>query len=855
MLRKSGILLLICLLLLLAAGCAAGEKTAEVTAPPVNAPAEPPADLSGELERVTDHKWRFTFRSEGERWRYGEEYTLLRKTEEGFLPVVPEKELPQFDHRLYGGQEKEISVNLAYAYGELPSGDYLLQKRFLNLAAHPEDEETDWEQIPPEHFSLLELPFTLPETLPAVSRPSDPWDYHLYRGQALRKGEVAVWGEDFSSAGGTLVLENRSENEEVYGYDWTLYFREGEEWLPVPMSERPSSGLLALTLAPGEQARQELSFEPVCGLLPSGDYRLLQPLDLENGTGLQFDFTLGEDGTDPATFDHPLPLLDAVKMKAQEYLTLVDPWGNILGLRRGDEGWEEVLALLTSLRGTPCRTPREMIDRQELRLRHTEDLTLCCDGEKPCALADGLWYALEGDRPDLALTNLFEGYGFSNLLVTREIDQRNRTEEGSLTVTAEFPVYGLAEAKADFLRIEEMRANGEKVSPLDVLGAQVGLTLENHSAQDIECNEVIGLEVFQNGSWHALTDKGDWIYSLMNLHIPAGEQTNFSITLYRYQTLPPGRYRVSVNYVLGEKTPERPWENVAFAEFRLANWTLAPADHSGETEGGELTARTEAPEYSVLDRKVQVILENHTEDKIQYDGAATLEIRLDGNWHPVTHRNGTGHFHYLLATHLGPHSALSLSHSLRAYEGPLEAGTYRVCVPYTLGRSGQPVWDHVAFAEFELTEASVSSVASGEALLTVSCGGETVVPYPAFLWAETWTELGWLNADAEPLEFTVQERWEEIPVLTLEGPDELSVSPGHGVQYSGRMDVYDENVDRLFRQWEEDPAVLTALGPGTYLCALRVTVTGDYIASEDRHERTGYQCLFRLVIPDGAVQG
>ena len=123
------------------------------------------------------------------------------------------------------------------------------------------------------------------------------------------------------------------------------------------------------------------------------------------------------------------------------------------------------------------------------------------------------------------------------------------------------------------------------------------------------------------------------------------------------------------------------------------------------------------------------------------------------------------------------------------------------------------------------------------------------MPYPAFLWAETWTGFGWLNADAVPLEDTVQRHWEEIPVLTPEGPDELSVSPGQGVRYSGRMDVYDETMNWLFRQWEEDPAPLTALEPGTYLCALRVSVTGDYIASEDRHERTGYQCLFRLVIP------
>ncbi len=716
MLRKSGILLLICLLLLLAAGCAAGEKTAEVTAPPVNAPAEPPADLSGELERVTDHKWRFTFRSEGERWRYGEEYTLLRKTEEGFLPVVPEKELPQFDHRLYGGQEKEISVNLAYAYGELPSGDYLLQKRFLNLAAHPEDEETDWEQIPPEHFSLLELPFTLPETLPAVSRPSDPWDYHLYRGQALRKGEVAVWGEDFSSAGGTLVLENRSENEEVYGYDWTLYFREGEEWLPVPMSERPSSGLLALTLAPGEQARQELSFEPVCGLLPSGDYRLLQPLDMQEGKGLQFDFTLDEDGLDPATSSVPRAVLEDMDAEKIGELSFQYSMVGARSLRRGEEGFGEALELLSSLRGIPCPGPKIAVGRRiDLDGRR---LFLMYDGIRVYATWNlGDYLALEaGERADEALEALFLQYGRSDAK-PYTADYTAYIEDGSLTVSVDSPAYDRGEIRAAIAHSIEANGRLEDPDPEKARAAWIHVTLENHGTEGTDYDGPY-LEAWREEAWIRVPTKAGWATPLTLCQVPAGEGLAESIALLMYDDeLPPGRYRAAVVYSVGPNPR-----------------------------------------------------------------------------------------------------------------------------------------DHVAFAEFELREASASAV-SGEALLTVSCGGETVVPYPAFLWAETWTELGWLNADAEPLEFTVQERWEEIPVLTLEGPDELSVSPGHGVQYSGWMDVYDENVDRLFRQWEEDPAVLTAQEPGTYLCALRVTVTGDYIASEDRHERTGYQCLFRLVIPDGAGQG
>ncbi len=310
--RKFAVLLLLLFVLALLPGCGARapkeEKTAGTAQEFADPSAEAPAGLSGELERLTDHMWRLTLRAEeGETWRYGEEYTLLRGSEAGYLPVTPEKALPRADHRLFGGQEKTISVNLAYAYGELPAGDYLLQKRFLSLDTHPEETETEWGQLPPEHLRLLNVPFSLPETLPAVSRPSDPWDYLFYRGETLRTEAVTVRGEGFTSAGGALVMENRGDRGAIYGYDWSLFFREGKEWLPVPLLERPGSGLLGATLEPGEEVRQELSFEAFCGLLPPGSYRLVQPKDVREGIGYQFDFTLDEDGRDASTFPEGSP--------------------------------------------------------------------------------------------------------------------------------------------------------------------------------------------------------------------------------------------------------------------------------------------------------------------------------------------------------------------------------------------------------------------------------------------------------------------------------------------------------------------------------------------------------------------
>ena len=134
--------------------------------------------------------------------------------------------------------------------------------------------------------------------------------------------------------------------------------------------------------------------------------------------------------------------------------------------------------------------------------------------------------------------------------------------------------------------------------------------------------------------------------------------------------------------------------------------------------------------------------------------------------------------------------------------------------------------------------------------LEVSCPGtEPISPYPAPRWTETWTGDGWLSADGIPIETTIAEHVEEIPTLELRG--EFSLRLETGVSRCGPLlRVYDKDMNLLIRQDDEDLTPLTALQPGTYWVTLGACRNGKYISEQDKYERTGYDCVFRLVIPE-----
>ena len=144
--------------------------------------------------------------------------------------------------------------------------------------------------------------------------------------------------------------------------------------------------------------------------------------------------------------------------------------------------------------------------------------------------------------------------------------------------------------------------------------------------------------------------------------------------------------------------------------------------------------------------------------------------------------------------------------------------------------------------------------AATEPCLTVRSGKETVSPYPAMRWAETWMGDGFLAADGIPVDATVQEHQEEIPTLIRGQEVELrfreDARPASPV-----LRVYSQKLELLGTWWEEPEDALLSLPPGDYWCSVIVATRGHYIPRAERSESRGWDCLFRLVVPETEQDG
>ena len=139
-------------------------------------------------------------------------------------------------------------------------------------------------------------------------------------------------------------------------------------------------------------------------------------------------------------------------------------------------------------------------------------------------------------------------------------------------------------------------------------------------------------------------------------------------------------------------------------------------------------------------------------------------------------------------------------------------------------------------------------------VLTVTCGGTTIVPYLHGRNTLTWDGSGWLAADGIPVESDIREHEDEIPVLVLEG--ELTLTLGENVRRSAPMlQVFDMELTRLVRRDEKSLDALYELEPGEYFCTVGVYQRGAYISSEEQYEGAGYDGVFRRWVPETGDEG
>jgi len=155
--------------------------------------------------------------------------------------------------------------------------------------------------------------------------------------------------------------------------------------------------------------------------------------------------------------------------------------------------------------------------------------------------------------------------------------------------------------------------------------------------------------------------------------------------------------------------------------------------------------------------------------------------------------------------------------------------------------------DAVSLAEnttADVTETEMSAVIQvPDTPLSIRYQNRQTFPYVNFLWAESWTEYGWLNGDGMSVSMKFAEIQAEIPAVTYRKDWEILYQDGVSFLYAS---VYSETFERLYHNAEL--SVLDELTDGNYYLVITVKKQGDYIEADQKYESTGYECAFFLEV-------
>lgn len=128
-----------------------------------------------------------------------------------------------------------------------------------------------------------------------------------------------------------------------------------------------------------------------------------------------------------------------------------------------------------------------------------------------------------------------------------------------------------------------------------------------------------------------------------------------------------------------------------------------------------------------------------------------------------------------------------------------------------------------------------------DSLILLKSADSLTKPYENFLWAEEWTEQGWLSGDGTSVSRQFPDIQQELPQITY--GDDFKIHYKDGVEFSS-LSVYDSDFGTVFHNAEQE--VLSELEEGTYYLVINVKKQGDYVESEEKYEYTGYECAYKL---------
>ena len=129
-----------------------------------------------------------------------------------------------------------------------------------------------------------------------------------------------------------------------------------------------------------------------------------------------------------------------------------------------------------------------------------------------------------------------------------------------------------------------------------------------------------------------------------------------------------------------------------------------------------------------------------------------------------------------------------------------------------------------------------------DSLILVQSGATQSKPYENFLWAEEWSEDGWISADGTSITDKFSEKQHEIPQITY--GEDFEIHYKEGVKLIS-LSVYNSDFEILQR--DAAPSALKDLTNGMYYLIITVKDQGKYIEAEQEYEYAGYECVYQIV--------
>ena len=97
-------------------------------------------------------------------------------------------------------------------------------------------------------------------------------------------------------------------------------------------------------------------------------------------------------------------------------------------------------------------------------------------------------------------------------------------------------------------------------------------------------------------------------------------------------------------------------------------------------------------------------------------------------------------------------------------------------------------------------------------------------PYENFLWAEKWSEYGWISGNGTSISRNFTEIHEELPQITY--GDDFEIYYRDGVEFLS-LSVYNSAFDRIYHNAGQEG--LKDLAEGTYYLVITVKSQGQYM--------------------------